>query len=59
MQCAYLLHDARLSLGEGGVASQFVLDVLHLDLDTASRLLARGGLGLLVQLYAVVIIAYA
>ena len=29
---AYLLHNASLSLGEGGVPSQLVVDELHFDL---------------------------
>lgn len=41
-QQTHLLHDASLSLGEGGVPSQFVVDKLHFDLDTSLGLLAVG-----------------
>lgn len=37
---AYLLHDARLALGEGGIAAQLVIDELHFDLNPAFGLLA-------------------
>ncbi len=37
-----LLHNAGLSLGEGGVAPQLVVYELHLDLDATLRLLAIG-----------------
>ena len=46
--CAYLLHNARFSLAEGGVAAQFVLNVLHLDLDSTACLLSGRGLRLVV-----------
>lgn len=35
-----LFHNSGLPLGEGGVPSQFVVDKLHLDFDTAFGLLA-------------------
>ena len=44
----YLFHDARLSLGEGGVPPQLVVDELHLDLHAPLGLLAIGRRGLLV-----------
>ena len=34
----YLLHDARLSLGEGDMASALVLNVLNLDLAASGSL---------------------
>ena len=36
---AYLFHDASLPLREGGVASEFVVDELHLDLGPATSFL--------------------
>jgi hypothetical protein len=42
----YLLHDTRLSLGEGDVSSALVLNVFNLDLATSSTL--AGGLIIIV-----------
>lgn len=61
-QFVSLLHHSRLSLRKSCVASQFVLYVLHLDLDSASGFLAWCGHGLarcLVQLYAAAVVCIA
>ena len=36
---SYFLHNSGLSLGEGGVSPQFVVDVFHLDLHPSTSLL--------------------
>ena len=38
----YLFHDACLALGEGGVATELVVDEFHLDLDPSTSK-CRGG----------------
>ena len=37
--CIYLLHHARLSFAEGGVSSQLVWDVFHMDLYSSACLI--------------------
>lgn len=57
LQRSYLLHYARLALGEGRVATQLIVDVFHFDFDTSLCLFAVGRRRLLVGQRVVVVYA--
>jgi len=55
----YLLHDARLSLGKGDVASALVLDVLNLNLAATGALSALGCILVIVIIVVIIAVAVA